>query len=92
MEDIRPVIMQLEGIARNSENSQERAQAFELVQIARVRSADECLCSDMCIQDTEQSYHDSVDRASPVSVLTEDGRRIVVHIDEPARGAAKYPS
>jgi len=92
MEKVRPLIMQLSAISKESRQSDERGAAFELVQRARVRAADECACDHVCIQDTKLSYHESTDYSSPVSILTESGQRIVVHIDSQHRGAAKYPS
>ncbi len=92
MEKVRPLIVKLTAISKESRSSEERAAAFELVRRARARAADECDCDHACITDTKLSYHDSTDYSSPVTVLTETGRRIVVHIDEQHRGAANYPS
>lgn len=92
MEKVRPILSQLTAISKDSRFSDERAAAFELMRRARVRAGDECACGHACIADAKLSYHESIDYSSPVSVITETGRRIVVHIDEIHRGAAKYPS
>ncbi len=94
MEKIRPLLTKLIAISKESKSSDERAAAFELVRLARARAADECACDEVCIQNTKLSYHDEMDYSSPVSILTESGQRIAVHIDKQHKRSksSQYPS